>query len=235
MPTPRQRLSQRLIYIARHHLRPLAILLVVLLAARSSLADWNDVPTGSMNPTILEGDRVFVNKLAYGLKVPFTTLHLVRWHTPERGQVVVFYAPHDGTRMVKRVIAVPGDTVEMRNGVLIVNGQPSSYAPLDPATIRDLPPRLASGHVLKTETGVVPPHPLMLTPGQPGMRSFDPVTVPAGKYLMLGDNRDNSLDSRYWGFVDEDQIVGQATGIAMSFDPAKTISPRWGRFLRGMP
>src|SRR5687767_10009385 len=128
--------QERLVTFVRRQVAPFAFVVLVLLSFRSSIADWNDVPTGSMNPTILEGDRVFVNKLAYGLKVPFTTLHLLRWDQPERGQVVVFYAPHDGTRMVKRVIAVPGDTVEMRDGVLIVNGQPSSYTPLDPATIR---------------------------------------------------------------------------------------------------
>src|SRR5829696_6834967 len=119
MPNPRHPLSRRLIHIARHH-RPLAILLVVLLAARSSLADWNDVPTGSMNPTILEGDRIFVNKLAYDLKVPFTTWHVAEWSDPRRGDVVVFYSPVDGDRMVKRVAAVPGDTVAMVNNRLVV-------------------------------------------------------------------------------------------------------------------
>src|SRR5258708_27807537 len=109
------------------HLRPFAFLTLVLFAARSSLADWNDVPTGSMNPTIMEGDRIFVNKLAYDLKIPFTTKHLATWANPQRGDVVVFYAPTDGTRMVKRVMAVPGDTIAMRENQLIVNGQPAGY------------------------------------------------------------------------------------------------------------
>src|SRR4051812_42987770 len=186
LPEPRPTHWRRLKHIVRHQLQPIVIMLFLLLAARSSLADWNDVPTGSMNPTILEGDRVFVNKLAYGLKVPFTTLHLLRWEHPERGQVVVFFAPHDGTRMAKRVAAVPGDTVELRDNVLVINGQPAAYQPLDPGTIRNMPPGLASGHVFETETGAIGTHPLMLTPGRSAMRSFGPVTVPAGKYLMLG-------------------------------------------------
>src|SRR4051794_11925214 len=103
---------------ARHYwqkeIRPLLILAVVLFSIRSSLADWNDVPTGSMKPTILEGDRVFVNKLAYDLKVPFTTWHLADWANPKRGDVVVFYSPHDGIRLVKRVVGLPGDLIELR-------------------------------------------------------------------------------------------------------------------------
>lgn len=88
----------------RQEIRPLLILALVLFSVRSSLADWNDVPSGSMKPTILEGDRVFVNKLAYDLKVPFTTWHLAEWANPKRGDIVVFFSPRDGTRLVKRVV-----------------------------------------------------------------------------------------------------------------------------------
>src|SRR3954451_15453600 len=108
----------------REEIRPLMILAAVLFSLRSSLADWNDVPTGSMKPTILEGDRVFVNKVAYDLKVPFTTWHVAEWSNPRRGDIVVFFSPHDGERLVKRVIGLPGDTIELRNNVLVVNGQP---------------------------------------------------------------------------------------------------------------
>ena len=90
----------------RQEIRPLLILALVLFSIRSSLADWNDVPSGSMQPTILIGDRVFVNKLAYDLKVPFTTWHLAQWSNPQRGDIVVFYSPYDGARLVKRVIGL---------------------------------------------------------------------------------------------------------------------------------
>ena len=106
----------------RQEIRPLLITVLVLCAVRSSLADWNDVPSGSMRPTIIEGDRVWVNKLAYDLKVPFTTWHIAEWSNPERGDIVVFYSPYDGARLIKRVIGLPGDTVEVRNAQVFVNG-----------------------------------------------------------------------------------------------------------------
>ena len=120
-------------------IRPLLVIALVVFAVRSSFADWNDVPTGSMKPTILEGDRVFVNKLAYDLKVPFTTWHLAEWGNPQRGDVVVFYSPHDGTRLVKRVIGLPGDLVELRNEQLFLNGHPVGYASLDAGVPAQLP------------------------------------------------------------------------------------------------
>src|SRR5512132_1022039 len=89
------------------------VILLIVSSMRSALADWNDVPTGSMKPTIQEGDRVVVNKLAYDLKVPFTTIELLKWADPQRGDIVVLFSPQDGTRLVKRVVAVPGDTVAM--------------------------------------------------------------------------------------------------------------------------
>ena len=100
---------------------------VLLFAGRSAIADWNRIPSGSMEPTVYVGDLILVNKLAYDLKVPFTTTHLMEWSNPRRGEIVVFYHPDDGKRMVKRVIGVPGDIIEMRNNRLIINGQSVSY------------------------------------------------------------------------------------------------------------
>ena len=120
MMTPKFR--SKALHLWRKEIRPLLILAVVLFSIRSSLADWNDVPTGSMRPTILEGDRVFVNKLAYDLKVPFTTWHLAQWDNPQRGDIVVFYSPYDGKRLVKRVVGLPGDILELRDNSLIING-----------------------------------------------------------------------------------------------------------------
>src|SRR4051812_11309047 len=215
--------------------RSFLFVVLVVLSFRSSIADWNDVPTGSMKPNILEGDRIFVNKLAYDLKVPFTTWHLLQWGDPQRGEVVVFYAPTDGTRMVKRVAAVPGDTVEMVNNRLMINGQPAQYGPPDPAIVAGFPAERRGPHRFETETVAGRSHPVMETPALPSRRTFGPVTVPPGKYMLLGDNRDNSFDSRYWGTVDRSQIVGRATGIALSFDPDRTLSPRWGRGVNGGP
>jgi len=219
----------------REQIRPLIVLILVLMAARSTLADWNDVPTGSMNPTILEGDRIFVNKLAYGLKVPFTTLHLARWDSPKRGQVVVFFAPHDGTRMVKRVVGVPGDVVESVHNRLIINGKAADYLPPDPSAIKDYPSNRSLGVRFGTESFDGEGHPVMFTPARSGKPEFGPITVPPGSYLLMGDNRDNSYDSRYWGLVEENQIVGEALGVAASFEPGAFLSARWARFFKALP
>ena len=213
----------------RKDIRPLLIFAVVMFAVRSSLADWNDVPTGSMKPTILEGDRVFVNKLAYDLKVPFTTWHIAEWSNPQRGDIVVFYSPKDGQRLVKRVIGLPGDTVESRDDQLVINGQPLEYAPPDPEMPAQLPEPERERSTFATEKLVARSHAVMAINGIPAMRTFGPVLVPAGHFFMMGDNRDNSFDSRYYGTVARDQIVGRATGVVISLDHKNYWRPRWSR------
>jgi signal peptidase I len=116
-------------YLWHEWVRPMALVAVVVFPFKSAIADWNWVPSGSMKPTILEGDLVFVNKLAYDLKVPFTVQHIAQWKDPERGDIIVFFSPADGTRLVKRVIAGPGDSIEMRNNALFLNGERMNYEP----------------------------------------------------------------------------------------------------------
>jgi signal peptidase I len=210
------------------------VTVIVITSFRSAVADWNYVPTGSMKPTILVGDRIVVNKLAYDLKIPFTTWHLLEWAHPERGEVVVFYAPHNGVRYVKRVIAVPGDEVEMRDNQLFVNGEPASYEPL-PDEVRDQIPGAEQGnHIFAREQVGGDEHPIMVTPDRESIRSFEPLIVPAGQYFVMGDNRDNSLDSRWFGFLARDLIVGRATAVAISLDPDQHYQPRWHRFWRSL-
>src|SRR5882724_7471642 len=112
----------------REWIKPLAILFVVVAPLKSAVVDWNWVPSGSMKPTILEGDLVLVNKLAYDLKIPFTTTHLSTWADPHRGDIAVCFSPKDGTRLVKRVVGLPGDTIELRDEVLLVNGVAQKYS-----------------------------------------------------------------------------------------------------------
>jgi signal peptidase I len=205
------------------------IFALVMFSLRSSLADWNEVPTGSMKPTILVGDRVFVNKLAYDLKVPFTTRHLAEWGNPQRGDIVVFYSPKDGQRLVKRVIGLPGDTVELRDDRLVINGQLVEYAP-SALEMSETPPDSEEEHgVFATERLPVRPHAVMAINGVPAMRSFGPIQVPDDSYFMMGDNRDNSFDSRYFGTVARERILGRATGVVISFDKSKHWLPRWRR------
>src|SRR5579859_4914159 len=144
--------------------KPLLIMVLVMLAFRSAIADWNDVPTGSMKPTIMEGDRVFVNKLAYDLKVPFTTWHLAQWNNPKRGDIVVFFSPADGQRLVKRVVGLPGDRIELVKNQLLVNGEAVGYEPLPQKIINELPAQEQSGHQYATEDLLGHAHPVMSTP-----------------------------------------------------------------------
>src|SRR5215213_667720 len=123
--------KRKMIHLWYRQVRPILVLILVFTAFRSTFADWNDVPTGSMNPTIFDGDRIFVNKLAYGLKFPYTTWHLARWSGPQRGEIVVFYSPANGIRLVKRCVGVPGDTIKAVNGFLTINDQPLTYTPFE--------------------------------------------------------------------------------------------------------
>src|SRR6266481_1174884 len=171
---------------ARHlwvkEVRPLLVLALVLFAIRSSLADWNDVPTGSMKPTILEGDRVYVNKLAYDLKVPFTTWHVLEWANPQRGDIVVFYSPYDGKRLVKRVIGLPGDTIELRKDNLILNGDPVVYKPFANPSLADLSSTERASHIFSAEELPGGTHAVAAWPTVPARRDFGPFTVPPGHY-----------------------------------------------------
>jgi signal peptidase I len=216
---------------AWHEAKSLLLIIIILTAVRSAIADWNDVPTGSMNPTIVQGDRVFVNKLAYDLKVPYTTWHLAQWSNPKRGDIVVFFSPVDGTRLVKRVVGLPGDKIELINERLLINGQPSEYAPLSTDTGRDVPADHDGPRVYAQEKADgMPMHPITMLPQRQAMRTFASITVPPGKYFMMGDNRDNSNDSRFWGTVDRSRIVGRATMVVMSLDRQHYFEPRWHRF-----
>ena len=225
-------LSPRLRQYWRQEIRPMLVMALVLFSIRSSLADWNDVPTGSMKPTILEGDRVFVNKLAYDLKVPFTTWHLAEWGNPQRGDIVVFYSPKDETRLVKRVVGLPGDVIELRNEQLIINGKPVEDAPAGTGIAEQLSADEQLQSQFATEQLPTHTHAIMAIPGLPAKRTFGPVRVPAGPYFMMGDNRDNSLDSRFFGTVERKRIVGKATAVVLSLDKTEGWLPRSGRFFK---
>ncbi len=212
---------------ALNEIRVFLVMLLVISSLRSALADWNDVPTGSMKPTIEEGDRVVVNKLAYDLKIPFTTVEVAKWGDPQRGDIVVLFSPVDGTRLVKRVIAVPGDTVAMAENQLLVNGKTATWSLMKSSQDAEQGLTLITRETLFGRT-----HTMMLTPHVPAVRSFGPVTVPQGQYFVLGDNRDNSNDSRFIGFISRKSIVGKATAIAFSLDREHYFAPRFNRFFR---
>lgn len=179
----------------RQNLESLAVALLVALAIRATIVEAFWVPSGSMLPTIQIGDHLFVNKLAYGFHfdIPFTgiVMPVVQWSHPRRGDIVVFVSPSDGkTDLIKRVVAVAGDKVEIRRKRLLINDQPAS----EPYAHYKFP----------QDVNGVP------------RDNFGPVVVPAGKFFVMGDNRDESLDSRYWGFADERSIKGRATFVYWS-------------------
>jgi len=207
-----------------------------MLIFRSAIADWNHVPSSSMLPSILVGDRVIVNKLAYDLRIPFTFIRVTQWADPERSDIVTFESPKDGRLMIKRVIGLPGDTISLRENRLSINGQMADYTT---ETNRFLPEELVrplSHTQIIRETALGQKRPIMLFKQKPAWvaTSFDPVTVPNGYYLMLGDNRDNSGDYRVIGFVPRAAILGRASSVAFSFDVDNYYLPRSDRLMRSL-
>jgi len=216
--------------------RGFILFIAVMLVFRSAIADWNQVPTGSMLPTILVGDRIVVDKLAYDLRIPFTLTRLARWHEPERGDVVTFPSPENEQLLVKRIVGIPGDVVSLKNNELTINGERAVYTAVEDA---DLPPdsvrdpfryRFLHESILGSDRMIM----LHEARYASSRSSFGPVTVPQGEYLMLGDNRDNSQDSRYIGFISRDRILGRAETIAFSLDYDNYYQPRTERFFASL-
>jgi signal peptidase I len=216
--------------LVRHWIFSTLLMVLIVFSFRSAIADWNDVPTGSMKPTILIGDRIFVNKLAYDLKVPFTSTRLVTWDDPERGDIVICWSPADGARLVKRVVGVPGDVIQMKNGSLIINGQKRGYESTARSGFTRALGSETNQYRFFTEDLTGHRHTVAETPGKNAIRNFGPVTIAAGQYFMMGDNRDNSADSRYFGFVPRTDVVGRVEGIAFSLNYEDHYKPRWWRF-----
>ena len=211
--------------------------ILVVFGLRSFLVEPFKIPSGSMMPTLLIGDFILVNKYTYGIRLPVINKKIVQLNNPERGDVMVFRYPADPSLdYIKRVIGVPGDVVEYRNKQLSVNGQPVratstgtySYVGngLNYITAMVYDEHLnGTGHTMMTEPGkpaVYPPQVMDFPYRENCSYNADGegfvCKVPEGQYFMMGDNRDASNDSRYWGFVPDRNIVGKAFFIWMNFD-----------------
>ena len=195
MNTKRIRSLQSLSRLQRIGREVASVLLLVIgvLAARSTLADHYHVPSGSMEPTLVAGDRVVVDKIAYGLRVPFTHIHLTQGESVERGEVVIFDSPRDGKRLIKRIVAVGGDAVTVSNGRLLINGESMALSGKFDAEIfgeRIVRLNLADG----------------------GGPNFEQI-IPHGKLLAIGDHRGNSLDGRIFGLIDQQAVYGRAIAV----------------------
>jgi signal peptidase I len=186
----------------REYAEAFALAIVLALTIRTFVVQAFKIPSGSMIPTLSIGDHILVNKFLYGIKLPFTDAIIVAVSSPRHGDIIVFKYPEDESKdFIKRVVGTPGDIVEVRNKEVYVNGA-----------------RVDDPRVQHTDREI-----------QPNKRDhFGPVTVPPGSYFVMGDNRDQSLDSRFWGFVKENKIRGKAFLIYWSWDGADTWV-RWNR------
>ncbi len=216
--------------------RSFLIFAACLLLFRAAIADWNLVPSGSMKPTILEGDRILVNRLAFDAKVPLTDISLMHLGDPQRGDIVVFSSPRDGTRLVKRLIGLPGDIVALHDNHLYINGQEAGYQPLSRDELSQLGWKPDANQEVVSETIGNVRHPIIVgSHDNYPYRSFEPVRVPEGEYLMLGDNRDNSADSRFFGFVPRALLIGRTGEVIASLDSDNHYMPRTDRFFHHLP
>jgi signal peptidase I len=189
----------------REYAESIIMALVLALVIRTFVIQAFKIPSGSMEPTLEIGDHLLVNKFIYGIKIPFTSINLFPWESPQRGDVIVFIYPLDPDKdFIKRVIGVGGDTVRIANKKLYINGveAPDPHAFYSKDTI-------LLGDMQKLD-------------------NFGPVTVPQGSLFVMGDNRDRSFDSRFWGFVPLKDVLGKAFAIYWSWNSQDSMV-RWNR------
>lgn len=192
---------------AREWLEALVVAILLALFIRTFVIQAFKIPSGSMIPTLLVGDHILVNKFIYGVRIPMLDSWIVGPWVPKRQDIIVFKYPHDESRdFIKRVIGLPGDVVEVRGKQVYINGEPLDEAYLPQSRSR---PAMAGN------------------PRSPG-DFYGPVTVPQEKLFVLGDNRDHSQDSRFWGFLDIHKVEGEAFIIYWSWDTQEG-GPRWNR------
>lgn len=199
--------------LVREYVEAIAIAILLALFIRTFIVQAFKIPSGSMLPTLKIGDHLLVSKFSYGIRMPFTGTLLVPFGTPKRGDVIVFRFPRDrSVDYIKRVVGLPGDTVTIKDKHVLINGK-----------------AVADPHAHFTSATILS--------GNAGPRdNFGPITVPKGAVFVMGDNRDNSYDSRFWGFVDERDILGKAFILYWSWDISQPLfsygriaSVRWNR------
>ena len=199
-----------------------AAAVVLFLVIRTFAVEAFKIPTGSMENTLRVGDFLLVDKAIYGAEIPGTRWHLPALREPELGDVIVFNPPHDPEKnYVKRLVGMPGDTLEMRNKVLRRNGVPlaepyARYIDREGDAVHPGMGWQSSALIASTHRGT-----------HPSRDNWGPLVVPDGHYFVLGDNRDNSEDSRYWGFVDREKIRGRPWFVYYSFDPTASVEMPW--------
>ena len=206
--------------------RQFLLLLSCIVFFKSAIADLSSISGASMLPTLLDGDKVWVNKLAYDVKIPFTEISLGEISDPQRGDIVIIDSERAGKRLVKRIVGTPGDTIFMQNNTLVINGVPAVYEVL----FRD------SESIIISEQLPEGSHQARLLSRNinRSSRSYGPIVVPDDQYFVLGDNRDNSADSRVYSFIPRAEIIGRSSSVVFSLDSKNNYMPRGRRFLAGL-
>jgi len=194
-------------------LKPFLVFIVLLVVFRTVVADWGPVPTGSMEPNIYPGDVVWIDKTAYGPSLPFSDKRILAWGSPDRGDVVTF--THARKRYVKRVIGVPGDTIRIVGNDITINGHhlPRSIVETTDQLTIGVENIFGKKHAFKIDDQKIIPH------------FGRTITVPADKLFVIGDFRNNSVDSRHYGFIGQDRVTGKVSGVALSFSVERGITP----------
>jgi signal peptidase I len=227
----------------------IGLAIFLALTIRWGLFEAYVIPSGSMLPSLLIRDHIFVNKLVYGLRVPFSEKWLVRFNEPQRGEIIVFKYPEDmSTFFIKRIVGMPGDKIEIKDATLFINDQimeksaPTSTWDYDWLRDKDFGSD-SYGYSSKdqfvhfTEDLSGTKHSILLRKTY-GSKDFGPHIVPKGGFFVMGDNRDSSLDSRYWGIVPFENILGRASMVWLSCEETipvfsflcNPLTLRWGRF-----
>ncbi|XQW83717.1 signal peptidase I [Thalassotalea piscium] len=201
--------------------KSLFIFVLLMSVFRSAFADWYTIPSGSMLPTIEIGDRIVVNKMAYDFRIPFSNRVLLPLSEPQRGDIIVFDSKAADIRLIKRVVALPGDRVSMVNEQLTINGILAVYKPISEVIMQE---SINGNHrMIKLDNTQ-----------HSALDQFSTVTVPDGHYLVLGDNRRNSADSRVYGFVPRNELLGKASHVAFSLNYDNGYLPRSGRYIKSL-
>tara|TARA_B110001452_G_scaffold198411_1_gene168391 strand:- start:285 stop:953 length:669 start_codon:yes stop_codon:yes gene_type:complete len=195
----------------------LILFVLMLVFVRTAIADWNYVPSGSMEPTLFDGDWVLVEKMTYGPSIPFANIRLGKFNSPERGDIVTFVPPHTDVLYVKRVVGIPGDKIAFSGRDVVINGEKLSYNQLT------VEPTIEIGNELLGNVN----HLIQYGPDGRLPTLSGVFIVPEDRYFVLGDHRNNSADSRYWGFVVGDQIMGKVSHVAFSISGKRDLLERF--------
>lgn len=196
--------------------RSLLLFVFLLVFFRTAYADWSPVPTSSMEPTIFPGDVVWVDKTSYGPSLPFLNKRLLAWGHPERGDIITFMPPHVDVLYVKRVMAIPGDSVRIEANNIFINGLRLEQSLLTSTELE----------IIGIENLGAGQHAFKISKDRDVPYFGKTIIVPDKKYFVMGDFRNNSADSRFWGFVDENNVMGKVSTVAISFSNERPFVSR---------